>query len=105
MNSLTKQEQETIIIYNEDDDTAIVFVSNKKTIKKLTQLCNKYPDEYEIENDKDYDKYGCKTFIIPKTSVKITPKSKKSFSKESREKFSQNMKKINSNKNNDTNIV
>ena len=42
--TLTKLEQETIILYNEEEKTASVYTHNAKLIAKLKRLSEKYPD-------------------------------------------------------------
>ena len=42
---LTPYERETIILYNEAEDTASVYTHDHRLIDKLKQLHAKYPDK------------------------------------------------------------
>lgn len=65
---LSKYEQETIIIYNEDEDTANIYTYDKKLRKKLESLVLKYPDKITLQR---VYPYGAATFIVPKSCVSI----------------------------------
>jgi hypothetical protein len=65
---LSKYEQETIINYNEDEDTASVYTYDKKLRKKLESLALKYPDKFTLERAYPH---GAATFIVPKRCVSI----------------------------------
>ena len=42
---LTPYEKETILLFNEGEDTASVYTHNTRLIKKLKKLSEKYPDK------------------------------------------------------------
>ena len=65
--NLTRYEQETIILFNEEESTATVFTYNKKLMKKLQSWSEKYPEKYKLERQ---DKYS-KTFILPKRYITV----------------------------------
>ena len=65
---LTKYEQETIINYNEGEDTASVYTHDKKLRKKLEGLALKYPDRITLA--RAYPN-GAADFTVPKRCVSI----------------------------------
>lgn len=65
---LSKYEQETIINYNEDEDTASVYTYDKKLRKKLERLALKYPDKITLA--RAYPN-GSSDFTVPKSCVSI----------------------------------
>jgi hypothetical protein len=65
---LSRYEQETIICYNEEDDTASVYTHNGRLSAKLKRLAEKYPDKVKPER-KEYG--GAVSFIVPKQCVSI----------------------------------
>ncbi len=46
---LSKLEQETIIIFNEEEDDATIETCNRRLIKRLEVLCQKHRNFYETE--------------------------------------------------------
>ena len=82
---LTREEKETIILWNEADDEVDIFTYNKKLIKILEQAGVKCISE----NDE-----GGKRFLITKDWVKIRKPTKRQYSEEERKKKSEHMKRI-----------
>ena len=71
---LSAYERETIILFNETSEPAEVFTYNKKMIRKLEKLANKFPDEFMLKSDNEG---GGMTYIVPKNRILIsTPKRK-----------------------------
>ena len=69
---LSAYERETIILFNETSEPAEVFTYNKKMIKKLERLAQKFPNEFRLKSDNGA---GGKTYIVPKNRILIsTPK-------------------------------
>ena len=66
--TLTNEERETVILFNEADKTASISTFNGALIRKLTALSETRPNEvtYEIANE-----HGEHKFIIPKKWVKV----------------------------------
>lgn len=70
---LTPYERETIILYNEAEDTASVYTHDPKLIEKLKRLHAKYPDK--IYPDRK-EQPGAVSYIVPKRCVGVrTPYS------------------------------
>jgi len=67
---LTKAEQETIILFDEDTKMATVYTHNSKLKRQLSDLAAKRPAETKQIKD---SKWGGLTFELPKTWVKIRP--------------------------------
>lgn len=65
---LSNFEKETIIIFNEAEDTATIDTYNKPLISRMEKLIDKYPDS--IEASKTI--YG-NTYVIPKKWLKVSP--------------------------------
>ncbi len=65
---LTAAEKETIILTSEAVDTASVYTYNRKLIKKLKNLANRYPDKIKLEKQ---DSHGGIYFVVPKKCVQV----------------------------------
>lgn len=71
---LSAYERETIILFNETSEPAEVFTYNKKMIRKLERLAQKFPDEFRLKSDNGA---GGMAYIVPKNRILIsTPKRK-----------------------------
>ena len=71
---LSAYERETIILFNETSEPAEVFTYNKRMIRKLERLAQKFPDEFRLKSDNGD---GGMTYIVPKNRILIsTPKRK-----------------------------
>lgn len=67
---LTKEEQETIIVFNESESTATITTFNRSLIKRLNALCESRPSEcsgYITESE------GEMYYEVPKKWVKVNP--------------------------------
>ena len=62
---ITRYEQETIINFNAEEKTAIVYTLDPAVIRKLDSLVNDYPDTFKCEKVTDIDK----TYEMPKSAV------------------------------------
>ena len=78
--NLTRLEQETIILFNEAEDTATVDTCNNALIRQLDDLSEKY----RVITEERKDEYG-KTYTIPKSWVKI--RAPRQLSDEQRQKL------------------
>ena len=47
---LSAYERETIILFNETSEPAEVFTYNKRMIRKLDRLAQKFPDEFKLKS-------------------------------------------------------
>lgn len=63
---LTKLEQETIILFNEEESTAEVDTCNRALIRRLDNFCTKSADVTCVGEDE----HG-KRYILPKKWVKV----------------------------------
>ena len=70
--SLTNIEKETIVLFNEGEDTAEIYTFNKKLISKIRKKCEQHPDIFKITKE---DNHGGVTCQLPKKrlSVVLTP--------------------------------
>ena len=68
--SLTRIESETGINYNDEEDTAIVYTANSSLMRKLDDLCKKFPKEFQrhilVGDDEEI-----KSYRIPKKCIII----------------------------------
>ena len=60
---LSRYEQETIILYNQADQTANVYTHDPKLLEKLAVLSEKYPEQIIPD--------GPKRYLVPKSCVLI----------------------------------
>ena len=70
--NLTKQERETVIVFNEAEKTAEVYTCSQSMIRKMDALVAEY-DEFSVAKQDDISK----TYILPKKYVKIRKPSNK----------------------------
>lgn len=62
---LSKLEQESIILYNEEESTASIYTHDPKLKRKLKRLAEKYPDK--VYPDKAVHA-GAVSYAVPKTA-------------------------------------
>lgn len=79
---IPKSERETIIIYNEDEKTAIVETSRKSLITRLDRYCSESEEIKLINENGIFKKYQ-----FPKKWIKIV--MPRQYSDEEREKMKQ----------------
>ena len=63
---LSKLEQESIILYNEEESTASIYTHDPKLKRKLKRLAEKYPDK--VYPDKAVHA-GAVSYAVPKSCV------------------------------------
>ena len=66
--SISRIEQETVILFNEAEASASVYTYNGALNRKLTGLCHTRPTEARLTKD---DGHGGLTFEVPKRWVKV----------------------------------
>ena len=62
---LTKAEQETVINFDNELDTASIYTHDSRLIKKLRELRKQYPEQFILE----HREHGSVTYTIPKRCV------------------------------------
>ena len=77
MNNLTSYEKETEILYNQEEDTAVVSTYHRALINQLSKLVGKDEDIEELRHDGEYAEY-----LIPKSWVRISPPRKRTYTDE-----------------------
>ena len=87
MAKLTKYEKETIILFNEGEDTANIYTYNASLRKRLALFSKKHPDLCKLE--KSHEQGGV-TYLLNKSrlSIRLQPP----YSEERRRKASENAK-------------
>ena len=70
--NLTKQERETVIVFNEAEKTAELYTCSSVVIRKMDELVKEF-DEFSVGKQDEVSK----TYIFPKKYVKIRKPSKK----------------------------
>ena len=68
MMKLTKYEKETIILFNEAEDTASIYTYNAGLKKRLAAFSRKYPDLFHLEKSSDL---GGVTYLMDKSRLSI----------------------------------
>lgn len=92
--TLTLQERETIILFNEQDDTAELFTYNRKLIRRLSMLAQQRPGECRQTKDNGH---GGLTFVFPKSWTRVNPpRAAAPLSEEALERRRENLRRINS---------
>ena len=79
---LTRAEQETIISYNEEEQTASVYTYNAALRRKLDCLAQERPEECRLERSA-HDGQAVE-YIVPKRWIKVNPPRRVSFTEEQR---------------------
>lgn len=87
MAKLTKYEKETIILFNEGEDTASIYTFNAGLKKRLALFAKMYPDL--CRQEKTYEQGGV-SYVLDKSrlSIRLQPP----MSEERRRKASENAK-------------
>ena len=67
---LTLAEQETVILWDNELNTASVYTHDQRLINKLKALSDKYPDQYRLER---HGPQRAMTYTVPKKSIGIRP--------------------------------
>lgn len=67
--NLTNVERETVINFNEAEQTADVYTYNGALKRRLSKLCESRPDEVKHEKT---DQYGGMSFTVPKSWIKVS---------------------------------
>lgn len=67
MTNLTKYEQETIILYNNEEKTAVISTYDRSLIRKLDRKLEEYPELQKIKGNEDGAEY-----ILPKRWLKVS---------------------------------
>ena len=65
---LSKLEQESIILYNEEESTASIYIHEPKLQRKLRHLAEKDPDK--VDPDRAVHA-GAVCYIVPKSCVSV----------------------------------
>ena len=96
MSKLTKYEKETIVLFNEGEDTAHIQPYNAGLRKRLANFSKKYPDLCRLEKSCDQ---GGVSYVLDKSrlSIRLQPP----MSEERRKKASENAKQNGFNNKND----
>lgn len=88
---LTRQERETIIVFNEEEKTAKVFTYNGKLQRKLKDLAEKFPDHciFDFENG-----HGGVSYTVNKKLVSIKMPQTKVMTEEQRQAAAERMRAL-----------
>lgn len=86
---MTREEQETIINFNEAEKTASVYTHNAALIRKLDRLCIERPNEVK-RCDGGHD--ISPEYIVPKKYVKLN--APPLYTDEQRAKMAENAKRL-----------
>ena len=67
--NVPKEERETILVFNEAEDTAVIYTFNNDLKKRLVAFAKKYPDLCKLTVDDA--EFGSVTYEIHKSRVSI----------------------------------
>ena len=82
--NLTRYEQEVVINFNSDEDTATVYSANPAWIRKMDALVREFPSVFRIKRQTEVSKI----YEIPKKYVRIgKPRELSSAQKENLQKM------------------
>ena len=65
---LTKIERETIILFNEEENTAEIYTYNQKLRRRIYHMSQRYPDMYIIEKEDENGAISCR---LPKKRLSV----------------------------------
>ena len=82
---LTLAEQETVMLWDNERDTASIYTHDARLIKKLKALAEKYPKEFRLERT---GPERAVTYTVPKKCIGIRPP----YGEERRQRDIQNAK-------------
>lgn len=91
---MTKYEQETVIIFNEQNPLAEIFTYNGRLLRELDALATGRPDEVRYVKT---NSVGAKTYTVPKKWVKI--RANRILTEEQRAKLQAQAKHMRQNQN------
>ena len=83
---LSKYEQETLVNYNAEDQTAVIYTRDRTVMRRLDALVNEFPEVYRCIRVSDIDK----TYEMPKAYVnyrrprRLTDKQRKNAAERAR---------------------
>ena len=69
MYTLTRAEQETVIVWDAESRTATIDTADPVTIRRLDKLAGQYPDEYRLVSEDVL--YSAKRFEVPATYIRF----------------------------------
>lgn len=70
--SLSNLEKETVVIFNEAENTAEIFTYNRRMQTRLTALCKIRPEEIrETTLERDADRI--RRYVFPKRWLRVNP--------------------------------
>ena len=67
---LSRYEQETIILFNEQDALASIYTHNVALQNTLCSLCREYPAQVRQTEENEV---GARSFELPKKWIKVAP--------------------------------
>ena len=79
MSNLSNYERETIINYNNEDDTATVYTHHKALMNKLNKLLGGNVHISMVRQDEE-----SATYIVPKKWIKVQPPRQMNYTDEQR---------------------
>lgn len=92
--SLTRYEQEVIINFNAEDETATIYTANPVWIRKMDKLVEQNPEQFEMYRQEKLDgRIISKAYKFPKRFVSIRSKDvKRELTEEQRAAMAERLK-------------
>lgn len=84
-------ERETVIVFNDEEEFATIYTSQKPMMTKLDKLCKNNSDTYKLVREDEVSK----TYECPKELIGFrSPREKKELSEEQREELRKRGRKL-----------
>jgi hypothetical protein len=93
MTNLSAYERETIINFNESEETGSICTHNKRLIARLNKACQKAPEHFKFIKTNEY---GFMFYEAPKKYITIHIPVKSKMTDGQKEDFKQRMKALKS---------
>ena len=87
--TVSRYEQETSILYNQEETTATVYTHHPALIRKLDKGCEQFPEQYKFISE---NAVGGRTYIMPKKCVRVGLPSTYVMSEEQKKATAERMK-------------
>ena len=83
---LSKYEQETLVNYNAEDQTAVIYTRDRTVMRRLDALVNEFPEVYRCIRVSDIDKTNemPKAYVNYRRPRRLTDKQRKNAAERAR---------------------
>lgn len=89
---LTREERETIILFNEAEQNCELYTYNKTLQRRLDSLCTKFPDDFFLKSEENFGGCTSKTYGFDKKYISV--RAPRYLSDEQKEVAAERMRNI-----------